>query len=90
MKELKIPITVATEEIMEELEEKGYIIRLFPSRHRFKNPSEGGEGRVVYESSGSSGSHKLIAVSVDRLEFSAFGVHNENEEFLLLEDNSWS
>ena len=73
-----------TEEIMQRLEEKGLITRLTPGRHRIPVEKHGCEGRSIYESDPKYGGHKLIVVACDRVEFSAFGAHEDNEEFLLI------
>lgn len=73
-----------TEEIMQMLEDKGLIIRLGPGRHSFPIEKHGCDTQKLYVSQPQYGSHMLISVVVDRIEFSAFGTHEDNEEFLLL------
>lgn len=75
-----------TAELMQELEDKGLIIRLCPNHHEL--PVKPGEtrGKPIYESSASYGPHKLLAVTVDRSTFAAFGTHPDNEEFLFIGD----
>lgn len=73
-----------TEERMQMLEDKGLIIRLNPSRHSFPIPRHGCDTQKLYVSQPEYGSHMLISVVVDRIEFSAFGAHEDNEEFLLI------
>ncbi len=75
-----------TPEVMSELEESGLIIRLAPRRHEL--PAEPGEARweCIYASSESNGPHMLITVSVNNTVFKEFGIHPDNEEFLLIGD----
>ncbi len=72
--------------IMEELEKRGLIERLAPSRekHRVNVGMNEGRGEKIYASSASSGGHMLAAVAIDNETFSSFATHQENEEFLLL------
>jgi len=81
---MDVPVSEMTVEIMQRLEDLGLIIRICPSHHRFDIPAGDGAGRDVYVSEPEAGSHKLLSVVIDRTEFSAFGFHNANEEFLLL------
>jgi len=81
---IHVQVQEMTPEIMDILEKKGMIIRLCPSHHRFDVPEGEGIGQDIYASSISAGAHKLLAVGINRSEFSAFGVHDENEEVLLL------
>ena len=73
-----------TGELMADLERRGLIIRLRPGGHDLA--AEPGEtlGESIYETADRYGPHKLIAVTVNRAEFAAFGTHPGNEEFLLL------
>ena len=75
-----------TERVMQDLEDRGLIIRLCPNHHEL--PAQHGEtlGESVYESDIDHGAHKLITVSVNRSSFAAFGTHPDNEEFLLIGD----
>lgn len=81
---ISIPIRDMTPELMQELEDRGLILRMTPGRHRFEIPEGDGVGRDLYISRASAGPHKLISVAISRTQFSAFGFHEENEEFLLL------
>lgn len=73
-------------EIMEELEERGLIERLAPSRekHRIDVDKNEGRGEKIYVSKVESGGHMLAAVAIDNDTFSSFATHQENEEFILL------
>ena len=73
-----------TADIMKKLEDSGCIERLLPSResHRVRRETTGVS--AIYESAPESGSHKLVFCLIDRPEFSAFGYHRDNEEFILL------
>ena len=75
-----------TEAVMQDLEDKGLIIRLCPNHHEL--PAKPGEtlGESVYESDRQYGAHKLITVTVNRSTFEAFGTHPDNEEFLFIGD----
>jgi len=76
-----------TKAVMEDLEAKNFIIRLAPDSHR--EPVEEGDskGQTIYSSDIAYGGHKLISVIINRDEFSAFGIHKDNEEFLLIGSN---
>ncbi len=73
-------------EIMEELERRGLIERLAPSREKHRVPvgRKEGRGEKLYVSRASSGGHTLVACAIDNDTFSSFATHQENEEFLLL------
>lgn len=73
-----------TDDVMQDLEDRNLIIRLCPNHHEL--PAQPGEtlGETLYESDISHGGHKLIAVTVNRSSFAAFGTHPENEEFLFI------
>ncbi len=81
---LDIPVREMTAECMEFLEKKGLIIRLCPSHHRFEVERGCGIGKDLYQSSEGSGRHKLLYAGINRTAFDAFGMHDENEEILLL------
>lgn len=76
----------ADAQTLRELEEKGLIIRLAPSReeHRLQVPEGIGKGELLYSSDVRYGGHALMTVSIDNRTFSSFATHPENEEFLLL------
>lgn len=69
---------------MTELEEKELIIRLCPSHHRLQVEKGEGKGDYIYESDKKYGAHSLINVAIDNTYFSSFGIHPDNEEFLLI------
>jgi hypothetical protein len=73
-------------DVMQDLEDRGLIIRLCPNHHVL--PVREGEARAesVYESDPACGPHKLITVTVDGSTFAAFGTHSDNEDFLLIGD----
>ena len=76
-----------TEKVMKDLEKKGLIYRLCPG-HDVLEPEYGEIAwKKIYEADEKFGPHQIISVTVDRNSFSAFGVHSENEEFLLLGKN---
>ena len=82
--EVHVPIQDMTPEIMDELEQKGLILRIAPHRHRVLVKEQEGLGEDLYVSDALSGPHKLTSVAISRTSFSAFGFHEENEEFILL------
>ncbi len=73
-------------EIMADLEQRGLIIRLMPSREVHRLEVKSGEvlGGYIYKSKPDSGTHSLVNVALDNSEFINFGTHPGNEEFLLL------
>ena len=75
-----------TPEIMQFLEEKGLIIRLFPHHHDLDVNAGETRSESIYESDLQYGPHKLITVTVNRSDFEYFGSHEDNEEFLLIGD----
>ena len=62
----------------------GLIIRLRPGGHDLAAQPGETLGESIYETADRYGPHKLIAVTVNRAEFAAFGTHPDNEEFLLI------
>ena len=81
---IEVAAVPMTEERMQFLEDQGKIIRLTPEKY-LQDP-----GRnqtlvdVIYQSAPKYGPHMLIAVTVNRFEFSGFGTHDDNEEFILV------
>ena len=73
-----------TPKFMAHLEELGLIIRLRPGGHDLAAQPGETLGESIYQSADRYGPHKLIAVTVNRAEFAAFGTHPDNEEFLLI------
>lgn len=76
-----------TQDLMEELETQGLIIRLCP--HHDDLDAKKGEtlGRILYEPKEGYGPHKLITVTVNREGFPGFGTHPDKEEFWLIGDS---
>lgn len=85
-KKLCIKPIKMTEEIMQDLEDKGLILRILPSRddHRLNIPKGMGKGDYLYKSDRTYGSHSLVACTIDNTTFSSFATHPDNEEFILL------
>lgn len=81
---ITVPVQDMTPELMQDLEDRGLILRITPGHHRLQIPEGEGVGQDLYISHSVAGPHKLITVAVSRTQFSAFGFHEENEEFLLL------
>ena len=75
-----------TPDVMRMLEDKGLIIRLCPNHHELAAAEGETLDESIYESDPAFGGHKLIAVTVNRTTFAAFGTHPDNEEFLLIGD----
>ena len=71
---------------MDNLEQRGLIIRLAPGRHVLATGQEETKAKSLYEGDPRYGPHKLITVTVSRTRFEAFGTHPDNEDFLLLGD----
>ena len=88
MKQLKLKPVDMTVSIMKSMESMGLIRRLTPGNHLAE--AKEGETAVVelYRSSFQAGPHKLISVSVRRNTLPGFGIHNENEEFFLIGDDT--
>lgn len=75
-----------TPEAMQDLEDRGLIIRITPSRddHRLDILGGTGKGEHLYKSDVKYGSHSLVACTIDNTTFSSFATHPDNEEFILL------
>lgn len=73
-----------TQQVMKELEAKGLILRLCPGQYDLKPETGETLDRSIYETDERYGPHNLISVTVNRSSFTAFGTHQENEEFLLI------
>ena len=76
-----------TKEIMVNLEEKGLIIRLAPDSHRPDVQENESAGSTIYASDPAFGGHKLISVAKGNDSLEGFGIHLDNEEFLLIGSN---
>lgn len=81
---LAIKPTKMTATVMQKLESMGLIIRLSPHNHDIDPKGNETVDKLIYQSSKASGAHKLISVTVNRDNFSRFGYHPDNEEFLLI------
>lgn len=73
-----------TPHVMQDLEDRGLIIRLRPGAHEIDTPPGETLGESIYDPAVGFGPHKLIAVTVNREEFAGFATHPDNEEFLLI------
>lgn len=71
---------------MKLLEDRGKIIRLTPNKYIQDPGPDNTKDKIIYESADAYGTHKLIAVTVNRFRFGAFGIHDDNEEFILVGD----
>ena len=87
---MSIPITLhpvdMTPEIMQMLEDKGFIIRLWPGRPPLPAAPGHTANATIYASDPQYGPHKLIAVTINSTRVAGFGAHDDNEEFLLIGD----
>jgi hypothetical protein len=78
--------TAMTPACMADLEQRNLIIRL--GAHRHDLPSQPGQtlDRPIYRSAERYGPHMLISVTVNRVPFTDFATHPDNEEFFFLGD----
>lgn len=87
---MKTPIILhpieMTKAVMQELENKNLIIRISPNTVNLD--AKPGQTLVdpIYSSSEGSGPHKLMFITVNRMELTEFGTHPDNEDFLLIGD----
>ena len=86
MKKITFEPVEMTAAVMQDLEDRGLIIRLCPNHHELDAKPGETLGESVYESDKQYGAHKLITVTVNRSTFEAFGTHPDNEEFLFIGD----
>jgi hypothetical protein len=86
---MRMPIVPMTEPVMADLERRGLIIRLIPSREDHRVPVNEGKGKgiAVYQTPIRFGGHALVRCAIDYPSFHHFGTHPDNEEFLLLGGN---
>lgn len=73
-------------ETMDKLERMGLIYRLCPGNDELTAEKGQTSWKTIYECDTRYGPHKLIAVTVNRERFEAFGSHPDNEDFLLIGD----
>jgi hypothetical protein len=73
-----------TEEIMDDLEGRGLIIRLCPGHDDLDAAPGETVWKLIYEPKEGYGPHRLISVTVNREAFAGFGTHPDNEEFWLV------
>ena len=75
-----------TPAVMAALESRNLIIRL--GAHRHDLPSLPGQtlDRAIYKSADKYGPHMLISVTVNRVPFTDFATHPDNEDFIMLGD----
>ena len=86
MKQIKIPPTEMTREVMMDLEARGLIIRLCPGHEDFDAPKGETTWQLMYEPKEGYGPHRLISIRVNREAFAGFGTHPDNEEFWCIGD----
>ncbi len=73
-----------TPDIMQMLEDKGLIFRLYPGHHAVDVKEGDILEPTLYDGDQRFGPHKLIALTMNRHIFDSFGYHPDNEEFLLI------
>ena len=73
-----------TPEVMQDLENRGLIIRMRPGAHSLDAINVETLGESLSETDDRFGPHKLITVTVNREQFAGFATHPDNEEFLLI------
>jgi hypothetical protein len=83
---LHIPCRDMTPDLMQSLEDKGIIIRLAPGTHEVITPAEEVGIDWIYKTDDKYGSHMLLAATINRSTFAAFGTHPDNEEVFLIGD----
>ena len=81
MKRLAIKPTEMTPEVMQDLEDRGLIMRLCPHHEALEAPAGETTWRLMYEPREGYGPHRLITIRVNREAFAGFGTHPDNEEF---------
>lgn len=75
-----------TPAVMADLEQRNLIVRL--GAHRHDLPAVPGQtlDRPIYRTADRFGPHMLISVTVNRVPFTDFATHPDNEDFLMLGD----
>lgn len=83
---LKIPVVDMSEQVMVELESLGVIRQIKPGHNRLSVEAGESKHQSIYEAEGKFGGHKLITVSINtKLPFK-FVYHNDDEDFLILDE----
>jgi hypothetical protein len=83
-KTLQLKPIRSNEQIMKMLESRKLIHRLCPGCDVHNPPPGDIAFSELYVSDPRFGPHKIISVTINRFEFSAFGTHSDNEEFILI------
>jgi hypothetical protein len=86
IKEIQLHPVEMTKEVMQRLEDKGLIYRLYPGHHDLDVPEGETRVRSLYECQDKFGPHKLIVVTVNRPGLPGFGSHPDVEDFILMGD----
>ena len=73
-----------TKAVMQDLENRNLIIRISPDTKNLDAKSGQTLVEPIYSSSEGSGPHKLMFITVNRMDLSEFGTHPDNEDFLLI------
>ncbi len=84
---IELQPTEMTAEVMDDLEKRGLIIRLYPGAHSANPGHNELASSVIYASDPQYGPHKLIVATINTLVPQPyFGTHDDNEEFILVGD----
>ena len=76
-----------TVDLMQDLEQRGLIIRLCPGKHSAHAGRNESKSEIIYIADPQFGPHKLIVATINTLEpYPYFGTHDDNEEFILVGD----
>ncbi|MDA3868201.1 MAG: hypothetical protein PF489_15825 [Salinivirgaceae bacterium] len=84
--EISLASVEMTRELMLDLEKRGLIVRMAPGTNELDAKKGETLTASLYQPLDGFGPHKMMAVTVNRIEFSDFGTHPENEDFFLIGD----
>lgn len=70
--------------LMRDLENRGLIFGLSPDKYDMHPPEGEVAVKTIYQSDTKYGSHMLVMATLNRLTFTAFGAHPDNEEVFLI------
>lgn len=86
---LQLPSTEMTPKVMQNLQDRGLIIRLTPGGHAPVVGENESSAVILYASDEQYGPHKLIGCGINATDSTKyFGYHHDREEFLLIGDPS--
>lgn len=81
---LKLHPKIGTPELLDELEVKGVIRRIYPNRDILDVKMGESKHVSIYESQSKYGPHKLIAVTINQMQPTTLTYHSDDEDFMLL------